>query len=108
MHTSRTSRAVPFASALLVTSLLPAVALASPGGAGLPWEGTFQTIQNSIQGVAPYLLTIAVVIGGLAWMFGEGNGMSRRVVGLVVGGSMVVGVSSVVSTLFQGGAGLVF
>jgi len=88
--------------------LSPALALASPGGAGLPWESSFSTIMESIQGMAGVFVTIAVIIAGLALMFGESGGMSRKVVGIVVGGATVFGVASVVSTLFEGGGGLLF
>jgi type IV secretory pathway VirB2 component (pilin) len=89
--------------------LTPATALAAPGGgAGLPWESTFATILESIQGMAPVFVTIAVIIAGVALMFGESGGMSRRVVTLVVGGATVFGVATVVSTLFEGGSGTLF
>lgn len=88
--------------------LSSATAFASPGGAGLPWESSFSTIMESIQGMAGVFVTIAIIIAGLALMFGESGGMSRKVVGIVVGGACVFGVASVVSTLFEGGAGLLF
>lgn len=88
--------------------LSPALALASPGGAGLPWESSFSTILDSIQGMAGVFITIAIIIAGLALMFGESGGMSRKVVGVVVGGAAALGAASVVSTLFEGGGGLLF
>jgi type IV secretory pathway VirB2 component (pilin) len=106
---SRDSSALKLTSALGTFSLLvlsPALVMASPGGAGLPWETSFETIEQSVLGVAPHLLAISIVIAALALMFGEGGGMSRRVVNIVVGGATVVGVGSVVTTLFEGGGGL--
>jgi len=94
--------------ALVLLVLSPSLALASPGGAGLPWETSFETIEQSVQGVAPHLLAISIIIAALALMYGEGGGMSRRVVNIVVGGATVVGVTSVVTTLFEGGGGLLF
>jgi type IV secretory pathway VirB2 component (pilin) len=108
---SRKSSLRKLAPAIATLSLLvlsPALALAAPGGAGLPWESSFETIEQSIQGIAPHLLVIAIVIAALALMFGESGGMSRKVVGIVVGGATIVGVTSVVSTLFEGGGGLLF
>jgi type IV secretory pathway VirB2 component (pilin) len=93
---------------LALLLLSPAAAFAAPGGAGLPWESTFETIEQSIQGVAPHLLVISIIIAALALMYGEAGGMSRKVVGIVVGGATIVGVTSVVSTLFEGGGGLLF
>lgn len=90
-------------------TVAPATALAAPGGgAGLPWESSFSTIMESIQGMSGVFVTIAIIIAGLALMFGESGGMSRKVVGIVVGGATVFGVASVVSTLFEGGGGLLF
>jgi type IV secretory pathway VirB2 component (pilin) len=108
---SRKSSVRNLAPAIATLSLLllsPALALAAPGGAGLPWESTFETIEKSVQGVAPHLLVISIVIAALALMYGESGGMSRKVVGIVVGGATIVGVTSVVSTLFEGGGGLLF
>ena len=111
MTTSRSvfcpGRAEAF-TALALILFSPAVALASPGGAGLPWETSFSTIMESIQGMSGVFVTIAIIIAGLALMFGESGGMSRKVVGIVVGGATVFGVASVVSTLFEGGGGLLF
>lgn len=92
----------------VVFLLAPATAFAAPGGAGLPWESSFETILTSIQGMAGVFVTIAILIAGCALMFGESGGMSRKVVGIVVGGAAVFGVTSVVSTLFEGGGGLLF
>ena len=89
---------------------LPATAFAAPsgGGAGLPWESSFSKILDSIQGMAPMFATIAFLIAGIIWMFGESGGMSRKAVGLVVGGAIVFGVAPLVTTLFEGGSGTLF
>ncbi len=109
MNVQRTACKHPPATAIVAAWLLsPTAASASPGGAGLPWESSFETILNSVQGMAPVFVTIAIIIAGLTLMFGESGGMSRRVVAIVVGGASVIGVATVVSTLFEGGAGLLF
>lgn len=98
----------PALTTLATMLLLPAVALASPGGAGLPWESTFETIFQSVQGLAPIFVGIAVIIAFVALMYGEGGGMSRKAVNIVVGGAGALGAASVVTTLFEGGSGLLF
>ena len=110
IKTRRLSPSITVSTALaLVLSLFPVQALAAPGGgAGLPWESTFSTILDSVQGIAPIFVTIAIIIAGLALMFGEAGGMSRRVVTIVVGGATVMGVATVVSTLFEGASGVLF
>ena len=66
-------------SIVLLSMLVPATALAAPsgGGGGLPWESSFSKILDSIQGMAPMFATIAFLIAGVIWMFGESGGMSR-------------------------------
>lgn len=88
--------------------LMPALALAAPtgGGAGLPWESSFKTIQTSIQVLGGVLLTIGVIMAGIKMATGEGGGMGRQVVGLVVGGGLVLGASTVIDTVFSGASGL--
>ncbi len=103
-------RHLPTVSVATLAILLPATALAAPAGGagGLPWNSTFSKILDSIQELAPVLATIAFLIAGIIWMFGEGGGMSRKAVGLVVGGAIVFGVAPLITTLFEGSAGLLF
>jgi hypothetical protein len=45
-----------------------------------PALGTsFETILDSVQGMAPVFVTLAIIIAGLALMFGESGGMTRKV-----------------------------
>lgn len=107
MHRINVRQLVLFIIAVLVS--VPATAVAAPGGgAGLPWESSFSTIMESIQGMSGVFVTIAIIIAGLALMFGEAGGMSRKIVGIVVGGAAALGAASVASTLFEGGGGLLF
>lgn len=102
-------RPLPTASVALLSILFPATAFAAPaGGGGLPWESSFSKILDSIQGMAPVFATIAFIIMGLVWMFGESGGMSRKLVGIVVGGAIVFGVAPLITTLFEGGSGVLF
>jgi type IV secretory pathway VirB2 component (pilin) len=103
-------RALPTASVALLAMLFPATALAAPAGGsgGLPWESSFSKILDSIQGMAPIFATIGFLIAGVALMFGESGGMSRKIVGLVVGGAVVFGVAPLITTLFEGSSGLLF
>lgn len=95
---------------LATSALLPATAWAAPvgGGGGLPWESSFSEILGSIQRMAPMFATIAFLVAGIIWMFGENGGMSRKAVGLVVGGAIVFGVAPLITTLFQGSSGALF
>jgi type IV secretory pathway VirB2 component (pilin) len=93
-----------------IVLFLPATALAAPagGGGGLPWESSFSKILDSIQSMAPVFATIAFLIAGVIWMFGESGGMSRKAVGLVVGGAIVFGVAPTITALFEGSSGVLF
>src|SRR5688572_17008788 len=105
------SRQNPTGIAVVLLSMLaPATALAAPagGGGGMPWESSFSKILDSIQGMAPIFATIAFLIAGIIWMFGESGGMSRKAVGLVVGGAIVFGVAPLITTLFEGSSGVLF
>ena len=75
----------PLLPVLATVLLLPATASAAPagGGGGLPWESSFSKILDSIQSMAPMFATIAFLIAGIIWMFGESGGMSRKAMGLV-------------------------
>jgi len=99
---------VPQVLSFLATLLLPALALAAPtgGGPGLPWESSFETILESIQAIGAVLLTIGIVVAGVKLSTGEGGGMGRNAVGLVVGGGLILGASTVIDTVFSGASGL--
>jgi len=103
-------RPLPTASVALLSILFPATAFAAPsgGGGGMPWESSFSKILDSIQGMAPIFATIGFLIAGVALMFGESGGMSRKIVGHVVGGAVVFGVAPLITTLFEGSSGLLF
>lgn len=107
IHSIRPRRRSLAVFSAITASVLPATALATPGGgSGMPWESPFQTVLDSIQGMAPIFLTIAFIIAGLTWAFGESGGLSRKAVGLVAGGSLVIGAAPAITTLFQGASGL--
>ena len=91
--------------ALLVTSFVlssPVMAAgASGGGAGLPWEGPLQTLLNSIQGpVARVFILLAIIVTGIMTAFGEHGSGFKKIMGIAFGGSIVLGATSFVSTLF--------
>jgi type IV secretory pathway VirB2 component (pilin) len=108
VRVSSRQRSAASLGALALVTLLPTAALAAPAGGsgGLPWESSFSKILESIQSMAPMFATIAFLIAGIIWMFGESGGMSRKAVGLVVGGAIVFGVAPLITTLFEGSSGL--
>jgi type IV secretory pathway VirB2 component (pilin) len=107
------SRSLTITSLSLLALLAPATAFAVESGEGgaqgeMPWESTFGKILQSIHDLAPVFATLAFLIAGVIWMFGESGGMSRKAVGLVVGGAIVFGAAPMVTKLFESGSGLLF
>jgi type IV secretory pathway VirB2 component (pilin) len=79
--------AVPRASLLAVAAVLitPAAVLAQS-----PWERAASNLEQTFTGpLARSLALVAIVIGGLLFMFGEG-GAKRQISGIVFGGGLAL------------------
>ena len=75
-------------------------AWATPSGPSMPWDAPLQTLLDNLQGtVARILVTVAVVITGLLFAFGESGGAFRRVFGIAFGAAIALGALSVLSSL---------
>jgi type IV secretory pathway VirB2 component (pilin) len=80
------------ASALLT---LPASALAQS-----PWERAAENLASTFTGpLARSLALVAIVIGGLMFMFGEG-GAKRQISGIVFGGGLALFAAQFLAWLF--------
>ena len=80
-------RYVRLATVMVFTALLllPSTALAQP-----PWERAAGNLATSFTGpLARSLALVAIVIGGLMFMFGEG-GAKRQISGIVFGGGLAL------------------
>lgn len=75
----------------------------------MPWDGPLDKIKESITGpVAAAISLIGVVVAGAMLIFGGEMGeFARRVVMLVFVLALIVGASSVISTLYGSGGALV-
>lgn len=89
-------------SALIFIGLVVSVALVEPAFAqSANIEGVLQNIVTMLTGnVARLLATLAVIIVGIAWMFGHLD--LRKAAYVVLGVAIVFGASEVVSTLTGG------
>lgn len=77
------SSASRIAVAVLLLLMSPALALAQS-----PWERAAANLEASFTGpLARSLALVAIVIGGLMFMFGEG-GAKRQISGIVFGGGL--------------------
>ena len=90
---ARARRHVAMAAALLF--VLPAVALAQS-----PWERAASNLEATFTGpLARSLALVAIVIGGLMFMFGEG-GAKRQISGIVFGGGLALFAAQFLAWLF--------
>lgn len=86
---------VRFASAAVIALALPSVAFAQS-----PWEQAASNLETSFTGpLARSLALVAIVIGGLMFMFGEG-GAKRQISGIVFGGGLALFAAQFLAWLF--------
>lgn len=85
------------ASLLTMTVLLlPAAAFAQ----GSPWERAASNLEQTFTGpLARSLALVAIVIGGLLFMYGEG-GAKRQISGIVFGGGLALFAGQFLTWLF--------
>jgi type IV secretory pathway VirB2 component (pilin) len=68
--------------------------------AQVPWERAALNLQNSFTGnLSRSLALVAIVIGGLMFMFGEG-GAKRQIAGIVFGGGLALFAAQFLAWLF--------
>ena len=79
--------------ALLIGSVLTAAAQS-------PWERAAQNLETTFTGpLARSLALVAIVLGGLMFMFGEG-GAKRQISGIVFGGGLALFAAQFLTWLF--------
>lgn len=84
MHDHRRSARQALTTAALIL-MLTATALAQS-----PWERAAQRLEVTFTGpLARSLALVAIVVGGLMFMFGEG-GAKRQIAGIVFGGGLAL------------------
>jgi type IV secretory pathway VirB2 component (pilin) len=83
--------------ALVITALFAFPAL---GLAQSPWERAAANLETTFTGpLARSLALVAIVIGGLMFMFGEG-GAKRQISGIVFGGGLALFAAQFLTWLF--------
>ena len=63
-----------------------------------PLQTTAQKVINEFNTLAPYIVTIGIILGGLAIMFGHSEGWSR-LGKVVIGASIVIGAAALINVL---------
>ena len=99
---SRPSHQRSNAAARFLVALASAVllALAAPAFAQSPWERAAANLEGTFTGpLARSLALVAIVIGGLMFMFGEG-GAKRQISGIVFGGGLALFAAQFLTWLF--------
>ena len=91
--TNRTTRTFPTLLVILLGWSLTAAAQS-------PWERAAQNLESSFTGpLARSLALVAIVLGGLMFMFGEG-GAKRQISGIVFGGGLALFAAQFLTWLF--------
>ena len=81
--------------AIAILLVFPAIALAQS-----PWERAASNLEAAFTGpLARSLALVAIVIGGLMFMFGEG-GAKRQISGIVFGGGLALFAAQFLAWLF--------
>ena len=84
----------------LVRGLLAAMLLSTTAFAQSPWERAAANLEATFTGpLARSLALVAIVIGGLMFMFGEG-GAKRQISGIVFGGGLALFAAQFLAWLF--------
>ena len=83
----------------------PEPALATPAGAEMPWDTPLTNLLNNLQGtVARIAITVAIVLTGLIFAFGEAGSGLRKVMGIAFGGALALGALAFMTALGWVGA----
>lgn len=99
----RTTRSRVFLRAVRLAVVLTSAALLFPAtviAQQSPWERAAQNLEQTFTGpLARSLALVAIVIGGLMFMFGEG-GAKRQISGIVFGGGLALFAAQFLAWLF--------
>jgi len=75
---------------ILVTAVLVMIPHIASAQGGSPWERAASNLERTFTGpLARSLALVAIVIGGLTFMFGE-MGAKRQIAGIVFGGGLAL------------------
>jgi len=95
-HTAPTLPPPRFPDLLIILLLATSLTLAAQS----PWERAAQNLATSFTGpLARSLALVAIVLGGLMFMFGEG-GAKRQISGIVFGGGLALFAAQFLTWLF--------
>lgn len=67
---------------------------------GDPLQTTAQKVLDELNALAPIIVTIGIIIGGLAIMFGHSEGWSR-LGKIIIGASIIFGAAALINSLIH-------
>lgn len=92
----RLSRTIRVCSLAIILTAIPTLASAQQS----PWERAATNLEQTFTGpLARSLALVAIVIGGLMFMFGE-SGAKRQISGIVFGGGLALFAAQFLTWLF--------
>jgi type IV secretory pathway VirB2 component (pilin) len=65
-----------------------------------PLQTTAQKVIDEFNTLAPYIVTIGIILGGLAIMFGHSEGWSR-LGKVIIGASIIIGAAALINVLIH-------
>jgi type IV secretion system protein TrbC len=94
---------------LIGITFLPADAMASTGGGGLPWESPLTTLKTSLTGPVAFVISILGIVGcgGVLIFGGQINDFIRTTIFIVLVAGLLVAANNVLSGLGYGSGAVV-
>lgn len=88
-------------SALVLLLTAPVSAFAGTAGTLGPLDNTIMIVRQDLTGFWAYtLVTIALVVAGVMLAMGESGGTVKKLGGVVMGGAIALGATSLIGALF--------
>ena len=104
---TRTATKLFLALAAFVLFPAPSFAATMTGTMG-PLDNTLMRIEQDITGFWAYtLVTIALVVAGVMFAMGEAQGTMKKLGGIVMGGAIALGSTSMITSVFGGVGALI-
>ena len=107
---SRSRQVLRAAAAIAALTALAVIAgadaaFATPAGSPMPWDTPLTNLLNNLQGtVARIAITVAIVLTGLIFAFGEAGSGLRKVMSIAFGGALALGALTFMTALGWVGA----
>ena len=101
-----TLRAALIVAAVSALVLIPGAAEAAQGGGAMPYSSWLQTFRTSVSGEIAQIISLVVVVGGVAgWILaGQLEGLLQVLLRCGVGIAIIVGAAAFITSIGSAGA----